>query len=262
MTERDEHAGTGLPASLEAAWGLRERPGRGPRPGLSLERIVAAAVEIAAAEGIGAVSMGRVAKALGSSPMSLYRYVTAKDELLILMVDAATGPAPAGPSPDTGWRPALARWARDHRAVLLAHPWMLRVPISGPPVTPNVLSWMERGLAALGGTALPPADRLSVLLLVTGFVRNEATLATDLREHVRDGTTGLPGGDLTGYGTLLRSLVDARSHPHLREVVDAGVFEDDDNPDYDFEFGLERLLDGVETLIRGRRHSSAAPPSG
>ncbi|MGW6297194.1 TetR/AcrR family transcriptional regulator, partial [Streptomyces sp. NPDC055058] len=253
MTERDEHGGTGLPASVEAAWGLRERPGKGPRPGLSLERIVAAAVDIAAAEGITAVSMGRVAKELGSSPMSLYRYVASKDELLMLMVDAATGPAPAQAAPGPHWRPALARWARDHRAVLLAHPWMLRVPIGGPPVTPNVLSWMERGLAALHGAALPPGDRLSVLLLVTGFVRNEATLTTDLREHVRDGTTGLPDDDLRGYGTLLRRLIDARSHPHLHDLVEAGVFEDDDNPDYDFEFGLERLLDGVESLIRGRQ---------
>ncbi|MFJ9663565.1 hypothetical protein ACIRPP_02960 [Streptomyces sp. NPDC101219] len=88
---------------------------------------------------------------------------------------------------------------------------------------------------------------------------NEATLTTDLHEHVRDGTTGLPGDDLRGYGTLLRRLIDARSHPHLHEVVEAGVFEDDDNPDYDFEFGLERLLDGGESLIRGRHHPPAAP---
>src|SRR5690606_3324852 len=78
-------------------------------------------------------------------------------------------------------------------------------------------------------------------------------------EHVRDGTTGLPGDDLRGYGALLRRLIDARSHPHLHDVVEAGVFEDDDNPDYDFEFGLERLLDGVESLIRGRQDPPAAP---
>src|SRR5215469_11704523 len=83
-----------LPAGLEAAWGLRGRPHKGPRPGLSLERIVAAAVRVADAEGLAAVSMSRVAAELGAAPMSLYRYVAAKGELLTLMVDAAYGPAP------------------------------------------------------------------------------------------------------------------------------------------------------------------------
>ena len=64
-----------LPASIEAAWGLRERPHRGPKPGLSLARIVEAGVQVAEAEGLAAVSMSRVAAELGAAPMSLYRYV-------------------------------------------------------------------------------------------------------------------------------------------------------------------------------------------
>src|SRR5215468_2656297 len=87
-----------LPASVAAAWGVRDRPHKGPKPGLSLERIVAAAVQVADAEGLAAVSMSRVAAELGTAPMSLYRYVTAKDELLALMLDAAYGPAPTGPA--------------------------------------------------------------------------------------------------------------------------------------------------------------------
>src|SRR5260370_18893459 len=95
-----------LPASVAGAWGVRDRPHKGPKPGLSLERIVAAAVQVADAEGLAAVSMNRVATELGTAPMSLYRYVTAKDELLALMLDAAyasppTGPPTSGPlSPD------------------------------------------------------------------------------------------------------------------------------------------------------------------
>ena len=88
-----------LPASVAAAWGVRGRPHKGPKPGLSLERIVAAAVQVADAEGLAAVSMSRVAAELGTAPMSLYRYVTAKDELLALMQDAAYGPWPTG-APD------------------------------------------------------------------------------------------------------------------------------------------------------------------
>ena len=78
----EDQGATGLPASIEAAWGVRTRPSKGPRPALSLERIVAAAVRVAAGDGLQAVSMGRVASDLGVSTMSLYRYVGAKDELL------------------------------------------------------------------------------------------------------------------------------------------------------------------------------------
>src|SRR6185369_13421325 len=96
----------GIPNALALAWGLKERPGKGPRPGLSLDRIVAAGVKVAAAEGLGAVSMSRVASELGAATMSLYRYVPAKHELLDLMVDAAMG-APPEPDPALGWRAGL-----------------------------------------------------------------------------------------------------------------------------------------------------------
>src|SRR5918993_822630 len=91
----DDQIGTGLPASIEAAWGMRTRPNKGPRPALSLERIVAAAVKVAAADGLQAVSMSRVAADLGVSTMSLYRYVSAKGELLALMADLPFEEPPA-----------------------------------------------------------------------------------------------------------------------------------------------------------------------
>lgn len=80
-----------LPRSIALAWGIAANPQRGPKREMSVERIVEAAVELADAEGIGAVSMAAVAKRLGFTPMSLYRYVTAKDDLLLLMQDEATG---------------------------------------------------------------------------------------------------------------------------------------------------------------------------
>ena len=96
-------AEAGLPGAVAAAWGGRERPHKGPRPALSLPRIVAAAVRVADAEGLDAVSMGRVAAELGTAPMSLYRHVSAKDELLTLMADAAWGDVPDPGAPDAGW---------------------------------------------------------------------------------------------------------------------------------------------------------------
>src|ERR1700743_3342724 len=83
-----------LPTDVATAWGVRERPHKGPKPALSLARIVEAAVRIADAEGLDAVSMGKVAAELRAAPMSLYRHVAGKEELLRSMVDAAWGGVP------------------------------------------------------------------------------------------------------------------------------------------------------------------------
>ena len=83
-----------LPRGIALAWGVAANPQRGPKREMSVERIVDAAVELADAEGIGAVSMAAVAAKLGFTPMSLYRYVSAKDDLLLLMQEQATGLPP------------------------------------------------------------------------------------------------------------------------------------------------------------------------
>jgi AcrR family transcriptional regulator len=236
---------TGLPASIEAAWGRRARPTKGPRPGLSLERIVGAAVGLAASEGLGAVSMSRVAAELGSSPMSLYRYVAAKDELLALMVDAAVGaPPPAAPGGED-WRAGLSRWAWAYHDALRRHPWVVRIPISGPAVTPNATAWLEDGLRSLRDTGLAEPEKLSVMLLVSGYVRNEATLTADIGAAA--------GGEIMpGWGRLLTQLTDADAFPALHAALGSEAFAQDDDPDDEFAFGLERVLDGIGVLVDRR----------
>ncbi|MCM2394252.1 TetR/AcrR family transcriptional regulator [Streptomyces albipurpureus] len=251
MTHSGDDAQTGLPASLEAAWGLRERPAKGPRPGLSLDRIVDAAVALAAAEGLGAVSMGRVAKELGVATMSLYRYVAAKDELYVLMLDAAVGPPPPAPAPEAGWRQALAGWARAHRGALRRNSWVLRIPISGPPATPNSVAWWEQGLCALEGTKLDEGAKISVILLVSGFVRNEVLLLTEIGEAVASSGTG-PEEVMRRYERTLKRLADPARYPAVARMLSAGVFTGADEPDFDFEFGLGTVLDGVDVLIARR----------
>ncbi|MFE7137684.1 TetR/AcrR family transcriptional regulator [Streptomyces sp. NPDC057644] len=260
MTEKSSAAGGDLPASLEAAWGLRDRPAKGPKPGLSLERIVAAAVRVAAAEGLGAVSMGRVAKELGASTMSLYRYVSAKDELYVLMQETAFGP----PEPlsalesGAGWREALAEWASAQRDRFHAHLWLLRIPVGGPPATPNSLAWWEQGLQALEGSGLDEGDKISVVLLVSNFVRSEAVLMADLTAAVA--ARGVSPEDvMASYERTLRRLVDPARHPGISRLLESGVFTEPDDPDYEFTFGMERLLDGVEALVRRKAEGSRAP---
>jgi AcrR family transcriptional regulator len=247
-------AGTGLPASIETAWGLRERPSKGPKPGLTLQRIVDAAVKVADAEGLGAVSMSRVAADLGASTMSLYRYVAAKDELLALMMDAAGGPPPAVPAAGEGWREGLSRWAWAELDFHRRHPWVMRIPISGPPATPNQVAWLERGLRCLRDTGLAEGEKLSVMLLVTGYVRNWATLEADLTEAARASGSSVEAA-MPGYGRVLAKLTDAERFPALHAVIAAGVFDEPDDPedpDAEFRFGLERVLDGIDALVRAR----------
>jgi AcrR family transcriptional regulator len=214
---------------------------------LSLQRIVDAAVGIAHSETLAAVSMARVAQELGVSTMSLYRYVAAKDELVALMVDSALGPPLPGADRAEGWRAGLARWAWGHHQAMRQNAWALRVPIGGPPTTPNLVAWLEDGLYALRDTGLAEAEKASVVLLLSGYVRSEASLTADL---VAANPT--VGAVMSGYAGLLASVTDAARFPALHAVLDAGVFDTADDPDEEFAFGLERILDGVAVLVGSR----------
>jgi len=246
----DHDHGAALPAAVAAAWGVRESPGKGPKPGLSLERIVEAAIRIAARDGLGAVSMSRVAADLGASTMSLYRYVNAKDELVKLMVDVAYGPPPAA-EPGEGWRQALSRWAWAMRSAYQRHPWVVRIPISGLPILPNEVAWFEHGLASLRDSGLEEVEKASVILLVSGYVRTLATTEADVQAAIRaSGAT--PDEWMAAYPRMLSKLTDPLRFPALATFIAAGVFDVHDDPDDEFTFGLERILDGLDALVRTR----------
>lgn len=239
-----------LPDSIEIAWGIREKSGKGPKRGLSLNKIVEAAVEIASSEGLAAVSMGRIATELGAATMSLYRYVATKDELLMLMVDSVFSPTAAASVSRERWRAALARWAREHLAVLRRHPWVVRVPLSGPPITPNQVVWFERGLWSMRNTGLTEGEKVSVLLLVNGVVRNQALLEADLQ--MAAGKDSTVADAMSSYGRLLSRVIDQQRFPAIHAAVASGIFDQRDESDADFTFGLERILDGVDALVRQR----------
>jgi AcrR family transcriptional regulator len=245
---------TGLPASFELVWGVRDRPTKGPRRGLSLEQIVDAGIRVANAEGIGGVSMSRVANELGTSAMSLYRYVASKDELLWLMIDGAFGQVDATEPAEGTWRERLDAWARIELRAYRQFPWVMRIPVSGAPIMPHQLRFMEWGLRALGTTRLAEHEKLSVILLVTSFTRSFALLSGDIAAAFEAGDPMARAA--AGYGTLIKKLTSAEEFPALHAVVDSGAFEDDDSPadalDHDFRFGLDRIFDGVAALVQRR----------
>jgi AcrR family transcriptional regulator len=223
MTPSDTDDHLDLPPSIALAWGLRDAGARGPRRALTLEQIADAGIHVAVSEGVGALSMARIAKELGVGTMSLYRYVAAKDELLIVMVDTALG------------------------AAYRRHPWALRVPISGPPLGPNNVAWLDNALAALADTPLTEQEKLSSVLLLSGFVRNEATLAADFAAAAGDEQV------MPGYGRLLGRLTTAEQFPSLHQAIASGSLDDPDDPDAEFNFGLGRVLDGVGALMAAKR---------
>jgi AcrR family transcriptional regulator len=232
-----------IPPSIELAWGLRSVGTRGPKRGLTLARIVEAGITVALSDGVDALSMARVANELGVGTMSLYRYVAAKDELLTLMVDTALGPPPDPKLPSEDWREGLTRWAVGIRDAYRRHPWSLKVPITAPPLGPNNVAWLDAALNALSDTPLSEQQKLSTVLLVSGFVRNESTLTADF--------AAASGGEqvMPGYGAIVSRLTEAASFPALHRAIASGALDDDDDLDSEFTFGIDRILDGVEVLI-------------
>lgn len=240
-----------LPESIELAWGLRERPGKGPKRSLTLDQVLAAGIRVAEADGLAAVSMSRVAGELGVATMSLYRYVPAKHDLLDLMADAAYGPPPQARRPDEDWRPALARWASGNIEAIRRHPWIRHVPVGGPPMGPNQVRWLEHGLAALRGTGLHANERVSTVLLVSGYARNWATLTADIAEAAaRAGQSAEELG--VRYWQQLDRLTRGGSYPEIRGLLTEELAEDTEEFDAEWRFGLDRLLDGIEVLVRER----------
>ena len=135
--------------------------------------------------------------------------------------------------------------------MLRQRPWLLHVPITGPPITPQQLGWLEDGLRCLAGTGLPEGAKMSVILLITGYVRNEATLTNQIAEGSR--AAGVePGEMMPAYGRMMARLIDPARFPALHQVLTAGVLNQDDDPDDEFTFGLDRILDGIEALISQR----------
>lgn len=134
--------------------------------------------------------------------------------------------------------------------------WMLRIPVSGPPASPNSVAWWEQGLQALEGTGLDAREEVSVILLINGFVRNEALLMGDLAAAVE--ARGIPAQEVTdGYTRTLNRLVDPVRHPSLSRLLGSEVLGAPREPDDEFRFGLERVLDGIEVLVEARARSGA-----
>ena len=245
-----EYSGSGDPRrTIALLWGVRRRR-RGPRPSLSGEQVVASAIELADRDGIGGLSMRRLADQLGITAMSLYGYVPSKAELLDVMADRAYGEIVVRSNPGTPWRDRLAALAEQHWALLLAHPWLLQIAASRPLPGPNVTAFYDAELAAADGLGLTDIDMDLITSLLDDYVRGTARVAVEAAEaQARTGISDQQWWER--YGPLLAEVLDPARYPTAVRVgaaagAEYGAAHD---PARSFRFGLQRIIDGVAIFV-------------
>jgi AcrR family transcriptional regulator len=231
--------------TLTLLWREAEPPRRGPRPRHSVDDVVDAAIAIADADGLEAVTMRAVAERLGTSPMSLYTYVPGKAELLDLMLDALYLAMPRKPF-RRQWRARLRAVAEVNRELYARHPWAARVSTARPPLGPGLMAKYEYELAAFDGLGLSEVEMDAALTFLLAFVQGNAVAA---QEHA-----DAPGTDAEWWATagpLLARVVDPERYPLASRVGSAAGAAQGGAYDAQraYAFGLERVLDGLAALI-------------
>jgi AcrR family transcriptional regulator len=232
-------------------------PRRGPRQGLTIDQVVAAATALADAAGLDAVTMRQVASSLGVVPMTLYTYVPGKAELLDLMLDAAYARMPRADTTGQAWRQRVTTIAQENRALFQAHPWAADVSTIRPPLGPGMMAKYEHELAALDGLGLDDIQMDAALTHLLTFVQAWARAAADTQA-----TRGQPADDeqwWAAHEPLLRKIADPAAYPLAARVGTAAgtAHRAAYNPGYAYEFGLRTILDGLAVLIGDTSRAAA-----
>ena len=237
-----------------------EEPKPGPKQGLTVDAIVAAAIGIADEQGMAALSMRAVGERLGRTGMALYTYVPSKSELVDLMYDTVIAEAHKTYDLDDGWRPALTAWAEDLWAFYLRHPWVLQVSQARPVLGPNEYVVLDEVLRILFAAGLDPAALRQLTGALFQFVRGVAQVVAEARDAAAaTGTTD----DEWWYArsALLEEMAPDfdRRFPSVTKLAQAGGFTlthetvpyQEQAATETFRTGLTALLDGIEKKVTG-----------
>lgn len=225
--------------------------GPAPERELTRERVVRAAIEIADTEGLAALSMRSVAARLGVATMSPYRHVAGKDDLVLLMTDAAFGESSYPAEAPSGWRARLELSARMLWALCRRHPWLAQVSsLTRPLLLPNLMIHAEWALSALDGLGLDPAVMMNLHVLVYSYVQG---IAVNLeREAQAEAVTGLSEEQwMDTQESAFAALAASGDYPTFVRL--SGALEYDLRLDELFEFGLKPMLDGLAVFIESQR---------
>ena len=254
-----ESTGQELRKRSQLLWETQPRPSRGTKPKLSREEVVQAAITVADGDGLSALTMHTVAEKLGFSTMALYRYFPNKEALIDASVDAAMGTPPHRSGPREGWRQEVKHWAYAKRAMLCSRPWLAELPFVAAPHGPNWLSWHEAFLVTIADTGLSPEDRMDMLSVVHAYVSGASDTAISLARALSRGISAEEWAKAVG-ADLCRAINDPR-YPNLSAILTSqsgGISDSSPLPvragkprtmEEGFDFGLERVLDGIERYI-------------
>ena len=223
------------------------------RARLTQREIVEAGVRIADADGLPFVTMRRVADSLGVSTMALYRHVPHKQDLALQMTDSVFAAVRIPDMPLTAWRPRLDAAAHLFWTVFSRHPWAAEVlSISRPQLVPNVLPLAEWSLSTLRAMGFATHDILCAHINLFAHVRGMALAR--LTEAQAEKDTGMSADEwMRHHDRDLRQQAGSAGHPGLGRVIGEPFAFDLDTV---FEYGLQRLLDGIDT----RRHALDLQP--
>lgn len=249
MDEPDTTWGTPAgQAMIELLWNPPLPPTRGPKQRLSVDRVVAAAMEVAGTLGIDELSMRKVAQHLGVGAMSLYTYVPGKDELFELMIDTAWGDRrPADPG--LPWRTQVEFHAHEAWRMYAAHPWLIRSNLWRMPLGPHVLDAQEDLYRAVALTDLPSATVARVAGLVESHVFGAAR--SDVTDTSVSARTGVTQDDYwESRAGFWGTYYTPTRFPTMTRIWEQGGF-DAERVEESWEFGLALILDGVERLMAG-----------
>ncbi|MEU4343540.1 TetR/AcrR family transcriptional regulator [Nocardia sp. NPDC023852] len=236
-----------------------ERSGPGRRPGYSRAQITQAAVKVADEEGMDAATMRRIAAELGTGAMSLYRYVTGRDDLVDLMIDAVLGEIelPARPSGD--WRCDLSLVAEQTRAVGLRHPWQIALANRRPTLGPNSLRVQEFAMSALDGFGLDIDEIASLVGMVSDYAHSAVHREIGWLEEAR--RTGMDMAEwMSGYvGPYVARIVACGQYPMFnRSIRQARIPHLP--PEARFRYGLDHVLNGIAAGLPGQRRQAVPAP--
>ncbi|MEW1654042.1 TetR/AcrR family transcriptional regulator [Streptomyces sp. NPDC093707] len=247
-----ERTSAGDPArTLKLLWrDSSSDPQRGPRRGLSIDKVVETATAIADADGLDAVTMRRVAKELGVVPMTLYTYVPGKAELLDLMLDFAYAHMPRTGTTGQPWRHRITALAEENKALFERHPWAATVSTIRPPLGPGQMAKYEHELSALDDLGLSDIEMDDCLTHLLTFVQTCARATADARTAQHDSAMN----DQQWWDAnapLLARVLDENAYPTaVRVGAAAGAAHGSaHDPDHAYAFGLQRVLDAFAALI-------------
>ena len=210
--------------------------------------MVQAAIEIADAEGLSAVTMQAVSARLGYTTMAIYRYFPSKDALCDAIVDVGMGLPPGPGRNKRSWRAQVSNWAHAKREMLCARPWLAELPFVAAPHGPNWLAWLEALAEPFATLALSPADVGQMVSVVDGYTRGASDTSVSLARARARGVSEQEWAAAVG-ADLGRAMNDPR-FPQFAAILSA---PSDGNPRSlreTFDFGLQRVLDGIELYVQ------------